>query len=148
MLFDRQSLFLYVLLAVSVGYLVSAISLGAPISDSNVTPSFFPIILGIASTSFATTLVFQNRSRFEAPASRVSASRAHLWIIAVIFAYIVAFRPLGYFISSSLFVFALLIIFSSAGKLVQKALISLAIVGSAYIMFQQLFGVRLPTLWG
>ena len=33
-------------------------------------------------------------------------------------------------------------------KLLTKALISVAIVGVAYVMFQQLFGVRLPTLWG
>nr|WP_283647326.1 tripartite tricarboxylate transporter TctB family protein [Marinovum algicola] len=59
-----------------------------------------------------------------------------------------AFKPAGYFISSGIFVFVLVVLFSSFEKLLQKAVISVAIVVIAYVMFQQLFGVRLPTLWG
>ncbi len=69
-------------------------------------------------------------------------------MIAAIFVYIMAFRTVGYFISSGLFVFALIVIFSSVEKLVLKAVISAAIVAICYVMFQKLFGVRLPTLWG
>lgn len=149
MLFNRQSLFLYFVLAVSVGYLISALSLGAPISESGLTPSFFPILLGIAAIVFASTLVLQNlRARPDETRSREPATYAHLWVVVAIFVYIVAFKPLGYFISSTLFVFALLVIFSSFEKLLQKAAISLAIVATAYVMFQQLFGVRLPSPWG
>lgn len=149
MFFNRQSLFLYFVLALSVGYLVSALSIGPPIIDGGLTPSFFPIFLGIAAILFSSTLVLQNlRSRSDETGSREPAIYTHLWVIAAIFVYITAFRPLGYFISSLLFVFAILVIFSSLEKMLQKAAISVAIVGIAYVMFQQLFGVRLPSPWG
>lgn len=41
MLVNRQTLFLLAMLVVSIGYVVSAVSLGSPIGDSGVTPSFF-----------------------------------------------------------------------------------------------------------
>ena len=47
-----------------------------------------------------------------------------------------------------MFVFALILLFSAFEKLVQKAFIAAAIVGLTYLMFQHLFGVRLPTIWG
>lgn len=149
MLMNKQLLFLYVMLAVSVGYLVSALSLGAPIGDNGLTPSFFPIFVGSAAILFCCLLILQQfRAGSQEAISDAPSSYTHLWVVVAIFVYILAFRPLGYFLSSSLFVFALILLFSSFEKLLQKALISVAIVVIGYAMFQQLFGVRLPTLWG
>ncbi|WP_303441516.1 tripartite tricarboxylate transporter TctB family protein [Salipiger sp. 1_MG-2023] len=141
--------FLYVTLAVSVGYLVTALSLGAPIAESGLTPAFFPILVGAAAIVFCSVLILQAlRDRPEPAPEDAIRSYTHLWVVVAIFLYIVAFKPLGYFLSSSLFVFALILLFSNFEKLVLKAIISVAIVGVAFVMFQQLFGVRLPTLWG
>lgn len=149
MLLNRHLVFLYVTLAVSVGYFISALSLGAPTSDGGLTPSFFPILVGGAAIVFAGILIVQKlREGADAAATEGPRSYTHLWVGAAIFAYIVAFKPLGYFLSSGLFVFALIVIFSSFEKLVIKAVIAAVITGVAYVMFQQLFGVRLPTLWG
>ncbi|WP_417808772.1 tripartite tricarboxylate transporter TctB family protein [Thioclava sp.] len=149
MTFNRQPLFLYFTLAVSVGYFITALSLGAPVSESGLTPSFFPILLGGAAIVFASVLIVQKlRAEHDGPGPSEPRIYTHLWVVVAIFVYIVAFKPLGYFISSSLFVFALLLLFSSFEKLLQKAVISVVIVGVAYVMFQQLFGVRLPTPWG
>jgi putative tricarboxylic transport membrane protein len=149
MLLSRSLIFLYVTLAVSVGYLISALSLGAPISESGLTPSFFPIAVGGAAIIFCAILILQEL-RLDHKQSNTGEQRnyAHIWVVLGIFAYIVAFKPLGYFISSGLFVFGLIVLFSSFQKLLQKAAISVALVGVAYIMFQQLFGVRLPMLGG
>lgn len=152
MLLNRQMVFLYVTLAVSVGYLITALSLGAPIADSGLTPAFFPTLVGAMAIVFCSILTVQAlRAKPEqdtAPSSDEGGSYTHLWVVAAIFLYIVAFKPLGYFLSSSLFVFALILLFSTLEKLVIKAAIAVAIVAVAYVMFQQLFGVRLPTLWG
>ncbi|MDO6455950.1 tripartite tricarboxylate transporter TctB family protein [Celeribacter halophilus] len=149
MFLNRQNSFLFLILAVSVGYLVSAMSLGAPVAESGLTPSFFPILVGAAAILFSTILIVQNRRETSGKtASDAPRVYTHLWVIAAIFVYIMAFRTVGYFISSGLFVFALIVIFSSVEKLVVKAVISAAIVAICYVMFQKLFGVRLPTLWG
>lgn len=149
MLLNRQFLFLCAILAVSVGYLVSAMSLGAPVSESGLTPSFFPILVGSAAIVFCSILILQHlRTGPEDGGSKAPATYTHLWVVAATFVYILGFKPLGYFLSSSLYVFALILLFSSFEKLPQKALISIAIVAAGYAMFQHLFGVRLPTLWG
>ena len=161
MLLNRQLVFLYVTLAVSVGYLVTALSLGAPVAENGLTPAFFPILVGGAAIVFCGILILQAlRASSEAksaksdaksdtgPATPETRNYTHLWVVVAIFFYILGFKPLGYFLSSGLFVFALILLFSKFDKLLLKALISAAVVGTAYLMFQQLFGVRLPTLWG
>ncbi|MFU1476466.1 tripartite tricarboxylate transporter TctB family protein [Roseovarius sp. C7] len=149
MLLNRQLVFLYVTLAVSIGYLVTALSLGAPVAENGLTPAFFPIFVGGAAIVFCSILILQALRAEPEIAPKAEPRRfTHLWVVVAIFFYILAFKPLGYFLSSGLFVFALILLFSSFDKLVLKALISAAIVGAAYLMFQQLFGVRLPTIWG
>ncbi|WP_373236022.1 tripartite tricarboxylate transporter TctB family protein [Cohaesibacter celericrescens] len=149
MILNKKIVFLSFLFAVSVGYLITAINIGAPISDGGLTPSFFPILLGGASVSFSSILLYKE---FIASglivADEKKESRAHFWVILAIFTYIFAFKMLGYFISSAFFVFAVIIIFSSWEKYIHKAAISVTIVVLGYAMFEQLFGVRLPALWG
>ena len=146
---NRQLIFPAAMLVVSVGYLASALSLGAPIADSGLTPSFFPMLVGAAAIVFSSLLILQQlRGAPDADRPDDAPGYAHLWVVLAIFLYILAFRPLGYFISSTLFVFALIVLFSSFEKLVQKALIAVVVVVLGYVMFQQLFGVRLPTLLG
>lgn len=149
MLINRQLVFLFVTLAVSIGYLVTALLLGPPFADGGLTPAFFPILVGSAAIMFASIMILQQlRATPEDKPDNTARTFTHLWVVAAIFVYIVAFKPLGYFLSSGLFVFALIVLFSSFEKLLVKLVISTVIVGAAYLMFQQLFGVRLPTLWG
>ncbi|KMK68944.1 tripartite tricarboxylate transporter TctB family protein [Puniceibacterium sp. IMCC21224] len=149
MFMNKHLLFLYVTLAVSVGYFISAMSLGDPFSAGGLTPSFFPLLVGAAAILFASTLIVQKLR--EAPAEQTEdgpSTYTHLWVTVAMFVYISVFRTAGYFISSWLFVFVLILLFSAFEKFVQKAVISAVIVGLAYLMFQLLFGVRLPTIWG
>ena len=149
MFLNRHLIFLYVTMAVSVGYFISAVSLGAPFLDSGLTPSFFPILVGAAAIVFAGILIVNAlRAGPDEDAAPEQGGHTHLWVVVAIFFYILVFRPVGYFISSGVFVFSLILLFSSLEKLVQKAIISPVIVGLAYAMFQHLFGVRLPGLWG
>ena len=149
MLLNRQLVFLYLILAVSVGYLVSALNLGAPIADGSLTPAFFPILVGCAAILFASILTLQKlRETRDEPEDTAPRTFTHLWVVVAMFIYIAAFRQLGYFLSSGLFVFALIVLFSSFEKLAIKAVIAAVVTGVAYLMFKQLFGVRLPNIWG
>lgn len=60
--------------------------------------------------------------------------------------YVLAFTQLGYLASSLLYVFAIMIIFSNTEKWLSKLVIAALIVGLGYLLFEQLFGVRLPSL--
>ncbi len=149
MYFNRQLVFLYIILAVSCGYLASSQSLGSPIVDGGLTPAFFPMLVGCAAILFASMLIVQKlRTVQEEVPATAPRTYIHLWVVVAIFFYVLAFKPLGYFLSSGLFVFALIVLFSSFEKLPVKAALAAVVTGVAYIMFQQLFGVRLPTLWG
>lgn len=150
---NKYLIFLYVMLAVSVGYLITAIGLGDPFAENGLTPSFFPILVGAAAILFSSILIVEQLRA--APEREIGANSSnnpggytHVWVTVAIFIYITLFRTAGYFLSSWLFVLALILLFSSLEKLLQKAVISAVIVGLAYLMFQQLFGVRLPTIWG
>jgi len=123
--------------------------LGAPIVEGRLTPAFFPIFVGGMAIFFCGILIVQAmRTKIEPAPEGQERNYTHLWVVVAIFAYIVAFKPLGYFLSSGLFVFGLILLFSNFEKLLLKAAISAGIVGVAFVMFQQLFGVRLPMLWG
>ncbi|WP_458792697.1 tripartite tricarboxylate transporter TctB family protein [Yoonia sp. MH D7] len=133
----------------SGGYLITALNLGPPIVENGLTPAFFPILVGGAAIVFCSILIVQ-ALRAQPKVAPVDEGRSytHVWVVVAIFVYIAAFNTLGYFLSSGLFVFVLILLFSRFENLVLKAIISVTIVEVTFVMFQQLFGFRLPTLWG
>ncbi len=161
MLLYKKVTFFFLVLVFSMGYFITAISLGKPVADDGLQPSFFPLILGFASIVFSATLLSREiyllrLAELKQRAELVSAGEASVesfklpafLIIVSIFIYIIAFSMIGYFISSIFFVYSIIMIFSEKEKLVQKFIISLIIVGLGYLVFEQMFGVRLPALWG
>ena len=149
----KKLIFQLLILAVSIGYLITAINLGSPIAEGSIQPSFFPLILGSFSVLFSGVLFYNEFSAVKRSGLTETDSAAENQfsvpvIIVSILIYIIAFSTVGYFISSALFVFAIILVFSSKGKYAQKGAISIVIVTLGYIVFEQLFGVRLPALWG
>ncbi|SFG53335.1 tripartite tricarboxylate transporter TctB family protein [Neptunomonas qingdaonensis] len=149
----KKLIFQLLILAVSIGYLITAINLGSPIVEGSIQPSFFPLILGSFAVLFSGVLFYNEFSAVKRSGLTETDSAGEKQfsvpiIIVSIFIYIIAFSTVGYFISSALFVFAIILVFSSKGKYAQKAAISIVIVTLGYIVFEQLFGVRLPALWG
>ena len=155
MLFNKNLVFYYFILVFSLGYLVTAISLGKPIVESRLEPSFFPIVIGSFAVFFSLILLSRqfakNKAEPETNKTDMKASDnarfAPALIMLAIFIYILAFSYMGYFISSYLFVLSVILIFSSFEKFLQKAAISFIIALIGYLLFEQVFGVRLPALW-
>lgn len=161
MTLNKKAIFPLLILVFSIIYLIEAIKLGHPITAEGVRPSFVPIVLGSLASIFSLIMSIQAfrmprtvDSAAQAPAagdeseeSDSSITPAILTIVAISI-YIALFQALGYLISSLIFVFAITTIFSDSGKWLSKLVTSAAIVAFGYIVFEQLFGVRLPTLWG
>lgn len=149
--FYKKIIFQVLIFVVSVGYLVTAFNIGSPILDGGLQPSFFPLIIGSFAVLFSGILLFKewvlvkNRA---ADSDDESSPYAAPIIVFLICIYIVAFSTIGYFIPSVLFVFSMMLMFSSKEKVVQKAVISIVIAALGYLIFELLFGVRLPTLGG
>jgi len=139
---------------------VIAINLGTPFANNALQPSSFPLLVGFFAMMFSSILLYREVKLMKNTASSLEddtqieevltgKSRfAPLGVMLSIFLYILLFSPLGYFLSSILFVLSIIIIFSSLEKALQKIVISTTIVTFGYLVFEQMFGVRLPTLWG
>lgn len=155
---SKRLVFPLFLLAFSFTYLISSISLGVPLNNGRLTPSFFPLLLGGISTAFTLMLlvrtVRQERNgkgtsspQKEAEIRNIDKFLPLLVIVATVF-YTLLFPIMGYFLSSLLYVFSVVIIFSDLNKLVSKFMLTIAVVLLGYLLFEQVFRVRLPALWG
>tara|TARA_R110001583_G_scaffold6499_9_gene32929 strand:- start:24482 stop:24964 length:483 start_codon:yes stop_codon:yes gene_type:complete len=160
MLLNKNIIFYFLLFFLSVGYFVVAINLGAPFANNGLQPSSFPLLIGLFAMMFSSILLcrevklmksmdssLEDDTQINSPLT-VKDRFAPFAIMLSIFLYILLFSPLGYFLSSILFVFSIIIIFSSLEKALQKIVISTIIVAFGYLVFEQMFGVRLPALWG
>nr|WP_067286693.1 tripartite tricarboxylate transporter TctB family protein [Marinobacterium profundum] len=154
-------LFHVFVLVIACGYLLSAFSLGMPVVESQLKPSFFPMLIGFLSVIFSSILLFREISKDRAAAEKTNpksdtsndndteetSERSAYLIIVATAVYIFAFSQVGYLISSALYVFAVMIIFSNREKIWQKLAIAIVTVGLGYLVFEQMFGVRLPAMW-
>ncbi|GLQ53910.1 tripartite tricarboxylate transporter TctB family protein [Devosia nitrariae] len=92
-------------------------------------------------------LVRQFRAASTAPAEG-SAVRPILVTVATAI-YIFAFEPLGYGLSTILFVSALFVIFGfKLEKPISFAIHAVAVTAVFYVLYAVLFGIRLPELYG
>lgn len=155
---SKRLVFPLFLLAFSLIYLISSISLGAPFNNGRLTPSFFPLLLGGASTAFTLILLARtviqesNEEKRDSPQKEAEARNIDkflpLLVITATVVYTILFPIIGYFLSSLLYVFSVVIIFSDLKKLVTKFMLTIAVVFLGYLLFEQVFRVRLPALWG
>lgn len=148
-----------ILFAVSVIYVCSAIKLAPPVVDGSLSPSFFPLLIGALATVFCSAQLLRDYKKIASQASpsvsRISGQlNVRAWaknpVITLVLStgiYITLFVPLGYLLSSALYTYAVILIFSDNKHLLKKALIALVITAIGYIVFQELFNVRLPTMW-
>ena len=149
--FYKKIIFQFLVFIVSVGYLVTAFNIGNPMLDGRLQPSFFPLINGSLAVLFSGILLFKEWLLVKSGAADSgdeSSPYAAPILVLLIFIYILAFSAIGYFIPSALFVFSMMLLFSEKKKIAQKAVISIVIATLGYLVFELLFGVRLPTLRG
>lgn len=168
-----------VLTALSALYLISAQQLAAPMENGRLSPSFFPLLIGVIAFALCLAQLIANyrdaRQRLShspatpaeehhaAPESagdpdadsaeeEMPVTGALSWftpalrLMAATALYILAFSHLGYLLSSALYVYAIMLLFSGRKKWMSKAVIACVIAVLGYVLFEQLFNVHLPTL--
>lgn len=160
LLMSGAAIFHGLLLLLALVYLVKSIALGAPMVNGKLSPSFFPLIIGLLATvlcawQFVDSIFFRvDDTATEASEGESSPVSRNLWLkpevmlIAVTGLYVMGFTTSGYWLSTLLFVWAVMLLFSGIVRWMTKGLMALAITALGYLLFSQIFNVRLPLFWG
>ncbi|ENO16059.1 tripartite tricarboxylate transporter TctB family protein [Marinobacter nanhaiticus D15-8W] len=152
-----------VLAIITVVYLISAIQLGPPMKDGNMTESFFPILTSVVMLIALVCAMVQALGRISsngsdeeatAEASRTSKryagiSLGAIGVVLLTTGYLLAFDLIGYFVSTFFYVLLLHGLFSGSIKKnwLMKLVATLLITAAGYLLFEVFFQVRLPTFW-
>lgn len=147
---DARILLPVVLLVATTTYLIGALRISSPYQDAGAGPEFFPILLAcIMYPALAFVLVDGVRARRagrEAPPHRLKDPAK---VVALTALYVALFRPLGYFVATTLYVLGLFFVFDPGTRsLLKRVLVAFAIALGGYLLFRKAFGVRLPTFLG
>jgi putative tricarboxylic transport membrane protein len=147
-----------VALALAVGYIyattqITELDFGDPIG-----PRMFPyVVAGVMLIGAAVLLVESLAKREAAPqtepvaidemAEKPAEGPGYIWMLAAVSAwtilYILAFERLGYIISTSIFIFGLVLYFNR-GKWITNIAVSVLVSIGAYVLFHDLLSVGLP----
>lgn len=146
-------LFPLVLIVVTTIYLAAAFEIRSPFSaPGEVSPRGIPILTAVLMYVALLVVLIQE---IRAPGTTVSDGdedgsllRPALVVVATA-AYILLFRPLGYSLSTLLFVGALFLTFGfETSRPLRFALYAVGVTAAFYCLFALVFGVRLPTFPG
>lgn len=148
---------------ITVVYLISAIQLGPPMKDGNMTASFFPILTSVVMLIALVCAMVQalarkssDGSEDEATAETSRTSKRYagislgaIGVVLLTAGYLLAFDLIGYFVSTFFYVLLLHGLFSGSIKKnwLMKLVATLLITAAGYLLFEVFFQVRLPTLW-
>ncbi|WP_158700892.1 tripartite tricarboxylate transporter TctB family protein [Phytohalomonas tamaricis] len=152
---------------ITVVYLISAIQLGPPMKDGNMTASFFPMATAIVMLiALICAMVHALRGRAKAAAEETIAnaegddeipsgkqyaglSLGAIGVILLTAGYLLAFDLIGYFVSTFVYVLLLCCLFGGGfrQKWLSRLIAAVVITIAGYLLFEVVFQVRLPTLW-
>ncbi|WP_157831959.1 tripartite tricarboxylate transporter TctB family protein [Thalassospira marina] len=150
---DRRLILPFVLFVITSIYLATALQITAQFDEGLVGPSFVPVVASILMYVALAFVVYGMRKDRDTTESEKISLVAPIKVVAVTALYILAFKPLGYPVSTFLYVYALLFIFGleDTGH-VKRLIYTIAITGVFYVLFAVIFQVRLPLFdtefWG
>ena len=134
-----------VLLIVTTAYLLNALQVTTAYDDVGVGPSFFPVVLSVVMyCALAAVLFHALRTPRDAAATPLRL-KDPVKIVLLTAVYIALFRPLGYFIATTLYVWSLFFVFEFGSRSqVWKVVSAILIAVAAWLLFDVAFGLRLP----
>jgi putative tricarboxylic transport membrane protein len=146
---DARVVLPLVLMAATTVYLIGALNITTPYEDEGVGAEFFPFIL--SAIMYAALLVVLWKGIREARGAPLP--ELHLAdpikVVVLTTLFILLFQPLGYFLATVIYVYALFFVFNfgTRNHLVRIAT-AVAVAIAFYLLFETAFQVRLPKLWG
>lgn len=145
---NSTSLVCVVLLIWNTIYMIEAVNMGSPIKKGQVDINFFPIIMSVIMYIITIYLLFQSfQSKEESFQFKLVKASKPIYIILFTLVYILLLRPVGYMFSSILYIFSILLIFSTGNKnLLTKILYSIIIAIFIFLLYEKIFAIRLPKI--
>ena len=140
------------LIVVTVIYLIEAIRNVRPLEEGTAGPSFFPIVISVVMLVALLQLLWNGWRQAGTEEAKEDDGEpinlaAPVKIVILTAAYIALFKPVGYFISTALYVLALLYVFDFKGKHpLMNVFWAVVIAGLCFVLFSEIFQIRLPKL--
>lgn len=141
---DGRIILPVVLLVVTTAYLVNALQVTTAYDDVGVGPTFFPVVLSVVMYCALAAVLFHGL-RARGAAATPLRLKDPIKVVLLTAVYIALFRPLGYFIATTLYVWSLFFVFNFGSRNhIWKVLSAILIAVAAWLLFDVAFGVRLP----
>jgi len=141
-----------IFIILSIIYVTEAIRMSPPIEQGEISFTFFPLVIGIL--FFILNIMSLNKGLKDLNKEikgekylvfQWQSIKKFIVAVALIGIYVCIFKPIGYFISSILLVFGLMLVFKDKNQNNVKLLIfSIVITILIYYFYEKMFGVRLP----
>ena len=121
----------------------------APLTKNNeIGITFFPFFVSLLLFITAGCLLYTGMREKTSTSFSLFKINKPIAIIVTTLIYVVIFKKVGYFLSSILYVFSLLLLFDDQKDLKNKKLLNIifaiSIVLIIYLLYQKVFGIRLP----
>lgn len=132
---------------ISIVYFIESLKMAPPFVDGKVSMTFFPYLISIM--TFVISLIILFRSLKEKRGmvidrKRVSRSFA---VVVMTFLFVMAFEKIGYVVSSLVYCCSLMMIFGQQKqKMTRNVLYAGLVVLVVYVLFEKIFGVKLPMM--
>lgn len=138
-----------VLLVATTVYLIGSFRIAAPYEDQGVGAGFFPIVLSVVMYGALLFVLWQGLKEARgAPLERLRLVPP-IKVLLLTALYIALFQPVGYFIATTLYVYALFFVFDFGSRShVKRLAAAIAIAIAFFLLFETAFQVRLPKIWG
>jgi putative tricarboxylic transport membrane protein len=139
-----------ILIVVTAVYLIEGMRTLRPFQEGTAGPSFFPIVVSVIMIVALGSVMWgawrrTGRREEAAPAALAEPIK----VVLVTAVYIALFRPAGYFVSTALYVLALLYVFRFKARHAWVNLVwAVLISGACFVLFSEVFRIRLPKLGG
>jgi len=131
-------------------YMIEAISMGSPIKKGQVDINFFPIV--ISCLMYVVTLyLFVHSFKQDKEIINFNFTKKSKPVLIIVFTiiYILLLKSLGYMLSSILYIFSIVSIFSPKQRSVYiKIIYSVIIAILIFLLYEKIFAIRLPKLGG
>ncbi|HZK12652.1 MAG TPA: tripartite tricarboxylate transporter TctB family protein [Atribacterota bacterium] len=129
-------------------YFIEGIRTAPLIKNDEIGITFFPFFVSLLLFITAGCLLYTGmREKTSTSFSLFKISRPIVIIVTTLI-YVAIFKKVGYFLSSILYVFSLMLLFDDQKDLKNKKLLNIiftiGIVLIIYLLYQKVFGVRLP----
>lgn len=150
---NHQALFALFLIVLDVAYFLQSLALPLPFQLGEPGPAFMPMVLSVVLFIAASRVLWTELAGTAPPddTDGIHVTPRVIALIAATAAFIAMFEPLGYWIATSLYVFAAALLFEHERLglrwrvLATSALISTGITAAGWLFFVTLFALYLPT---